>query len=98
MITKKEIEHLAELARIDLSVKEQEKLVHDLEHILAYVDKLNQAETSGAEAISNIMGLKNGMRADEEHGAMARNPEDLLSAAPDRKDRFVKVKPIYGSR
>lgn len=98
MISKHDIQKLAELARVGLTEHEEEKLQGDLEHILAYIDKLNQAETSGAEAISNITGLKNAMRPDGEHGEMARNPEGLISAAPDSKGRFVKVKPIYGSR
>lgn len=98
MISKQEIEKLSELARIELTDVEKENLQKDLEHILAYVDKLSQAETSTVEPISNITGLSNSMRTDEEHGAMARNPGELLSAAPDSKNNFVKVKPIYGNK
>ena len=49
MLSKEEIQHLAELARIKLSDKEKEGLKKDLSSILDYINKLNEADTTGVE-------------------------------------------------
>lgn len=46
-ITEKEVEHIAELARIRLTEKEKRKFTEDLGNILNFVDKLNEVDTEG---------------------------------------------------
>lgn len=48
-ITKREIEHVAALARIKLSEQEKEKMAHELGAILGYIDKLKEVDTEGVD-------------------------------------------------
>lgn len=63
-ISKKEIEHVAGLARIRLSENEKEKMVRELGAILGYIDKLKEVHTDGVELIAHITGLENVLRKD----------------------------------
>ena len=60
MITKEEIDHLLELARLEISLEEKEKLTLDVDKILEYINKLsevnvdNMPETIGGSLNTNI--------------------------------------------
>lgn len=95
-LTKKEIEHIAELARIRLEEVEKEKLAHDLGAILGYIDKLKEVNTEGVDPVSNITGLENVFRKDERPaGAEAKKAEQLIGQSPATKDGYVKVKSVF---
>jgi len=47
-----EINHLLELARLDLSEEEKDKIAHDLTAILSYVEQLQEVNTEGIEPMS----------------------------------------------
>lgn len=64
-IVKKDVEHIAGLARIKLTEKEKEKMVDDLGAVLGYIDKLKEVDTNGIEPIAHITGLENILRMDE---------------------------------
>ncbi len=95
MIEIKEIEKLAQLARIELNDQEKISLQKDLESILNYVSELKEAPT--AEKKEEISYLKNVMRDDEEHNLSGEFTDRLLVGAPDRTDNYIKVKKILGS-
>lgn len=65
MISEKDIKHVAGLARIRLSQKEETKMAHELGAILGYIDKLKEVNTDGAEPVAHITGLENVTRKDE---------------------------------
>ncbi len=95
MISKKEVEHLAKLARIGLSEKELEKMQEDIASILDYFEKLKKIDVSGIEPTSHAVVLKNVMRSDEEKKTNEKDEKTkLLSAAPETKDNYLKVKAI----
>ena len=96
-ITEKEVEHIAELARIRLTDKEKHKFTEDLGNILNFVDKLNEVDTEGVEPVSNITGLQNVFRKDV--APVEIDPEKskrLVEQAPDSQDNYVKVKSVFG--
>ncbi len=64
-LTIKEVDHLANLARLGLSQKEKEVLRKELASILAYVNKLQEVDTKNIEPTAQITGLVNVMREDE---------------------------------
>ena len=86
----KDIENLAELAKLDLTQLEKESLLRDLDGILAYVKQVSEAET---DDIPDEYIIKNIWREDE---AAPKNfsREELISQFPDSQDGFVKVKKI----
>ncbi len=94
-LSKKEVEHIALLARLGLTEAEIEKFAGQLSSILDYVEQLKEVDTDGIEPTAQVTGLENVTREDkiEECDAAAR--EALLELAPDREDDLVKVKSVF---
>ncbi len=88
-ITRKEVDHVARLARLELSEDEKETMTRQLDRILGYVDKLNELDTSTVEPTSHVIPMVNVMREDEVRPSLA--PDDAMSNAPDREDAFFRV-------
>jgi len=97
MLTDKEIDHIAKLARIELDHEHKERLKKDLSAILEYVALLDQADTSGVEPLYQVTGLTNQTRRDEHRGDFVmdeRLTELLVGQAPMHQERSVKVKTV----
>ncbi|MDO8664507.1 MAG: Asp-tRNA(Asn)/Glu-tRNA(Gln) amidotransferase subunit GatC [Candidatus Liptonbacteria bacterium] len=92
-ISKKTLEHLAELSRIKLNEKEEEKLLEDLRKILAYFDELKSLDTSSVEPMNGGTDLKNSFREDEER--LNTNQGNGADVFPESKDGFLKVPPVF---
>ena len=90
----KQVEHVAQLARIELSSEEKQKFTKDLGEILDYFEKLKRLETTGIEPTSQSIELKNIFRADEITGCPEDVQKNILANAPDRSGRFIKVNKI----
>jgi aspartyl-tRNA(Asn)/glutamyl-tRNA(Gln) amidotransferase subunit C len=58
-ITRKEVEHVARLARLELTEVEKELFTSQLDGILAYVDKLNELNTDGIVPTSHAVPMEN---------------------------------------
>jgi aspartyl-tRNA(Asn)/glutamyl-tRNA(Gln) amidotransferase subunit C len=87
-----QVEHIAQLARIELKEQEKEKFSKQLTSILGYVEKLNEVDTSDVEPTSHVVGLVSVMRPDKVESY--RECKKLIEAAPEDKDRCVKVKAV----
>ena len=92
MITKKEVEHVAKLARLALTEEEKEIYSKQLSKILDYFNKLNEVNTENLEPMEHVISIKNVMREDET--APLFNREDILNNAPLEEDKFFKVPKI----
>ncbi len=106
-IDKKTLEYLAELSRIKLDAREEEKLLKDLQKILDYFEELKSLDTSGVEptrppstssiaksgAVSGGTELKNAFREDEER--INTNRGDGVDAFPETENGFLKVPPVF---
>lgn len=95
MISKQDIQKLSELARIEVSDAEAEKLQHDLERVLAYAEQLTRAETGNVEELRSGTGLLNVMRDDAARVSVESDASELLEAAPAREQSFVKVRSVW---
>lgn len=93
MITKKEVEHIAKLARLGLTQDEVEKFQKQLSSVLDYMDKLKEANVSGIDITSHFLE-KGAMREDRAKQQPVERIDKLLKAAPERKGRHIKVKTI----
>ncbi len=87
-----EVEHVAMLARIELSDKEREICSEQLSSILAFFDRLKEVDTEGVPPTSHVLDLTNALRPDE--CAPSLDMEEALGNAPDRSGRFYKVPKI----
>lgn len=88
-ITAKDVEHVANLARLDLSAEEKEQFAGQLNAILKYAEKLNELDTANVEPTSHVLPLSNVMREDEVRPSWPI--EKVLSNAPDEEDGQFKV-------
>ena len=92
MITIKDVEHVAKLARLELTEAEKEKYTKQLGAILDYVQQMNEVDTSNVEPMSHAIPLKNVMREDEVDYEQTR--EELMQNAPAKEYGFFKVPKI----
>jgi len=64
-LSKKSVEHLAKLAKLELSKKELEKYSKDLSGVLDYVSEISQLNLKDIKPTANAVGLENTMRQDK---------------------------------
>ena len=81
------------LARLRLTPDEVTQLTEQLDRILAYMDKLNQLDTSQVEPFSQPVNADNGVLR-EDKVLNGPNADALLANAPDRDNSFFKVPKI----
>ena len=93
MISKEEVEKIASLARLELSEKEIEKMQKDLTSILDYFNLLKKAPKVKMEA-NNLTETSTWPRKDELIVKDNSVAEKIITAAPDKKDSYIKVKTI----
>jgi aspartyl-tRNA(Asn)/glutamyl-tRNA(Gln) amidotransferase subunit C len=91
-ISKDEIEHIAELARLSLSDREKEVFGVQLSSILGYMEKLNELDTSSIQPTSHVLSLSNVMRNDVTKDSLPR--DEVLKNAPACTDKFYRVPKI----
>jgi aspartyl-tRNA(Asn)/glutamyl-tRNA(Gln) amidotransferase subunit C len=92
MISKDEVKHIAELARMGLDEKEIEKLAADLSSILDFIKQLEEVDISKVEAVSHVTGLENITREDEADNFVGK--ENIVKLFPESKDGYDKVKSV----
>jgi len=92
MITIKDVEHVAKLARLELTEEEKEKFTHQLGDVLAHVEKMNEVDTTGVEPMNHPIDFYNVTRDDVKIYENTR--EELMQNAPDVEGEFFKVPKI----
>lgn len=83
------VDHVARLARLDLSEEERERMRVELSHILEHAGKIQALDLDGIEATSHSIPLKNVMRKDEVKPSLPQ--EEALRNAPASEDGRFKV-------
>ena len=89
MITREDVEHVAELARLELTSAEKEQFIAQLNSILTYFEKLNELDTSDVEPTSHVIPMSNVLRDDEARPSLDRTM--VLQNAPEASHFFFKV-------
>ena len=88
-ISLKDVEHVARLARLELSEADKERMRRELDSILSYIDKLRALDTEGVEPTSHAIPMTNVMRDDMPRPSLPQ--EDMLANAPERSGEFFRV-------
>lgn len=88
-ITRKDVENVALLSRLELGESDIVKFTGQLNAILDYVRLLDKVNTEGVQPTAHVLPLKNVMRADEVKPSLPR--EDALANAPEQEDGYFKV-------
>ncbi|HEU4481378.1 MAG TPA: Asp-tRNA(Asn)/Glu-tRNA(Gln) amidotransferase subunit GatC [Actinomycetota bacterium] len=82
------VDHVARLARLDLSEEERERMRAELTKILEHADQIQALDLDGVEPTSHAIPLRNVMRADEVRPSLEQ--AEALSNAPKSEDgRFL---------
>ncbi len=88
-VSRKVVEHVATLARLDLSDEEIDRLQHEMGRILEHADKLQEVDTDDIEGTSHVIPMTNVYREDEVGESLT--PEEVVANAPDAAEEFFKV-------
>ena len=88
-ISSREVEYVANLARLEISEKEREKFTSQLNDILLYIDKLNELHTEGVEPMSHAISVTNAFREDNVVDSIGT--QQTLANAPDARGEFFRV-------
>ena len=83
------INNLAQLARLEFNDAERDEIKDDLQKMIAFIDKLNELDTTGVEPLLHMSENINVLREDEVKGSISR--EDALKNAPLHDEQFFKV-------
>ncbi len=88
-ITLKDVEHVAKLARLDLSTDEKTLFTDQLNAILKYAEQLNALDTSNVAPTTHVLPLVNVMRDDVPHESLP--VDQVMLNAPDEEEGHFKV-------
>jgi aspartyl-tRNA(Asn)/glutamyl-tRNA(Gln) amidotransferase subunit C len=93
-ITTEVVSHLANLARIDLTAAEIERLSGELGQIVDSVAKVSEVATPDVPATSHPISL--GMVTRPDVVGETLTPDQVLAGSPERNGDFFKVSSILG--
>jgi aspartyl-tRNA(Asn)/glutamyl-tRNA(Gln) amidotransferase subunit C len=88
-VTRKDVEYIASLAKLRFEETELDNFTHQLNDILAYVEKLNELDTEDVEPLSHPVENNNVFREDELKPSIPT--EDALKNAPVKNEEFFRV-------
>ncbi len=94
-ISRKDIQNIADLARLALLPEEEERFESQLSSILEYVSQLQEVDTSESEYQYQVDGLKNSMDKDEVRKSDEETRARILAAFPERAGDLLKVKGVF---
>ncbi len=83
------VRRIAHLSRIAVEDAEVERLSHELNAILAFVEELSAVDVTGVEPLTSVLPMKMKKRDDQvTDGGIA---DDILANAPAREDHYFVV-------
>ena len=91
-ITQEEVQHVAKLARLDLTAAEVERMTGQLDAILSYVAKLDELDTTGVA--THRPEVVNAFRDDVVQASLPR--EQALKNAPEQNGESFVVPRVIG--
>jgi len=94
MLTKDQVQHIAQLARIGLTEKEVERFQKELSAILDFFEELKKAKTTEVKPMAQPGQLKNAFRQDEPRLISEEERKKLLNLAPAQEKNYFKVKAV----
>jgi aspartyl-tRNA(Asn)/glutamyl-tRNA(Gln) amidotransferase subunit C len=88
-ISREEVEHIASLARLELTESEIEQLESDLSRILEYVGQLSELDTSAVPPTAHVVVQEDVLRDDVPRPSLPT--ADILANAPHAEEGFFRV-------
>ena len=91
-LTPQDVDHVAKLARLEITADERERYASQLNAILEHADGLAKADVQGVEPTAHILPIKNVWREDVVTPSLPR--EEVLANAPDKAKGCFRVPKI----
>jgi aspartyl-tRNA(Asn)/glutamyl-tRNA(Gln) amidotransferase subunit C len=91
-LTSEEVDHIASLARLQLTSDEKARFREQLSSILDYMAMLRRLDTSAIEPTATVLPLRTVLRPDVV--APSLSPAELLAAAPEAEAQMFRVPPV----
>ncbi|AMP21025.1 asparaginyl/glutamyl-tRNA amidotransferase subunit C [endosymbiont 'TC1' of Trimyema compressum] len=91
-IGRKEVEHVASLARLALTEDEKKAYEEELRDVITFMDKLEELDTEGIEPTIHVLDMNNVFRKDEIQESLPI--DDVLKNAPDSEEGCFVVPSI----
>ncbi len=91
-LTRQEVDHIAELARLELSEQELDRFREQLSAILDYAARLQDLDTSEIPPTSSVLPSRSVLRKDEPRPGLSI--QELLMNASDSEDNQFRVPPV----
>lgn len=88
-VTEKDLEKIAQLAKLNLSAEEKAKFATNVNKILSYVEKLNEVDTEGIEPLAHSLELTNVSRTDTLKPSLKSG--DAVANAKKKSNTFFQV-------
>ncbi len=88
-ISKQEVEHVAHLARLNLTDGELDMMTGQLDNILSYVDKLGELDTDNVPPTTHVFSVNNAFREDVVKKSLPQ--EEALKNAPQQNGETFQV-------
>ena len=93
-ISHKEVEHVAKLAKLDLTEVEKTLFGEQLSQILTFVEQLQDVSTEGIPPTASVADQESWLREDLPREGLTQ--EQALSNAPEANEGFFVVPKIIG--
>ena len=97
-LTKSDVEHVANLAKLDLTDKEKSKYLPQLASVIDYISELSEVDTKNVNPPSQTTGLENVARQDEVENGQSLPQEQATSGTDELFNGYFKVDAILGER
>lgn len=88
-VSKDDVKHIANLARLRFTGEEIEKLSGEMSQILDYMQTLDEVDTENVEPLRHVIDLEYHPRKDEAKAPL--NHEEALKNAPDADSDYFRV-------
>ncbi|MEI7844441.1 MAG: Asp-tRNA(Asn)/Glu-tRNA(Gln) amidotransferase subunit GatC [Chloroflexota bacterium] len=89
----KEVEHIAHLARLDITEDEKNRYREQLSAILDHVAQLQKLDTTSIQPTAGVFSADNTLRVDEARPGLP--PESLLKTAAEKERNQFKIPPVF---
>ena len=89
VISDTDMQHLKDLARMQLSDEETQSIKQDLNKTLQYFQQLNELDTEGVEEMARPVDMYNVFREDVQKATLTH--EDAMSVAVESEEGYFKV-------
>ena len=84
MLSREQVQHVARLARLQLSDEELDRMAGELSKVLDHIEKIRELDLEGVRPTSHVVDAATPLRADEPWGCLDRDV--VLEAAPEPVD------------